>query len=238
VKHTSEDRYLGGKLTVLQPRDGFRAGLDAVMLAAAVPARAGDVVLELGAGVGTASLCLAHRIPHCRVTGVEIDPDTAALARENVARNGLSERVAIAGGDALAGDLRGDYHHVFANPPFHGDQGQKSPDENRERAKRDGRGLGAWVEAGLKRTHSRGTLTLIFRADRLGEVLSAAPETGVSVFPLWPHAGDQAKRVIVQVVKGSSAPLRMLSGLVLHEGDGKYTREADAVLRGEAALIL
>jgi tRNA1(Val) A37 N6-methylase TrmN6 len=238
VSDTTEDKFLGGKLTIRQSRDGFRAGFDAVMLAAAVPAGAGDTVLELGAGVGTASLCLARRVTDCSITGIEIDAGIAAIARENVSINAMAERVTIVEGDVLGSALRGDYHRVFANPPFHGDDGQKSSHEGRERAKRDASGLAAWVEAGLKRTRSRGTLTLIFRADRLAEVLAAAPESGVSVYPLWPRAGEAAKRVIVQIVKGSSAPLQMLSGLVLHENGGKYTREADALLRGEANLEL
>jgi len=238
VSETTEDRFLAGKLIVHQPRDGFRAGLDAVMLAAAVPARDGETALELGAGVGTACLCLARRVADCAVTGVEIDPATAALARENVSHNSFADRVTITEGDALGPGLRGDYDHVFANPPFHVDDGQSSPNAGRERAKRDQTGLASWVEAGLKRTRSHGTLTLIFRADRLGEVLSAAPETGASVFPLWPRQGEPAKRVIVQIVKGSSAPLRMLAGLALHESDGRYTHEADAVLRGESGIDL
>jgi tRNA1(Val) A37 N6-methylase TrmN6 len=236
VSETTEDRFLGGKLILRQPRDGFRAGLDAVMLAAAVPVHAGEAVLELGAGVGTASLCLARRVADCAIACVEIDPATAALARENVLHNSLADRVTVVEGDALGTALRGDYHHVFANPPFHGENGQRSPNEGRERAKRDEHGLAAWVDAALKRTRSRGTLTVIFRADRLAEVLSAAPETGVAVFPLWPRQGEAAKRVIAQIVKGSSAPLNVLPGLVLHESNGRYTREADAVLTGEGGI--
>jgi tRNA1(Val) A37 N6-methylase TrmN6 len=177
-------------------------------------------------------------VPDCAITGIEIDPDMVALARQNVLRNLMDARLTIVEGDALGPELRGDYHHAFANPPFHGDDGQQSPNESRERAKRDAKGLGAWIEAGLKRTRPRGTMTLVFRADRLREVLAAAPLTGVSVFPLWPREGEEAKRVIVQILKNSSAPLQMLSGLVLHEADGRYTPKADAVLKGEASLEL
>ena len=238
MSEITEDGFLGGKLIVRQPRDGFRAGLDAVILAAAVPARAGETVLELGVGVGTASLCLARRVADCAITGVEIDRAIAGLARENVLLNSLADHVTIVEADALGSEVQAEYHHVFANPPFHGEGGQSSPHAGRERAKRDERGLSVWVDAGLKRTRSRGTLTFIFRADRLREVLSAAPKTGVSVFPLWPRAGEAAKRVIVQVTKGSSAPLRLLPGLVLHATDGCYTREADAMLRCEASLTI
>ncbi len=234
----TEDRFLDGRVTVRQPSDGFRAGLDAVMLAAAVPAESRDAVLELGAGCGTASLCLAARVSTCRVTGIEIDPGLVALARENAAVNGAAERVSFLEADALGEELRGDFNHVFANPPFHQATGQISANERRERAKRDETGLAAWASAGLRRVRSRGSLTMIVRADRLLDVLTAAPEMGVVVFPLWPRSGEPAKRILVQVRKGSSAPLEIQAGLVLHDASGKYTPEAEQVLRGRAALPL
>lgn len=234
----TEDRFLDGRVTVRQPSSGFRAGLDAVMLAAAVPAESGDAVLEMGAGCGTASLCLAARVSGCTITGVEIDRALVELARENAVANGVAARVSFLEADALGRDLRGEFDHVFANPPFHHTTGQVSPIERRERAKRDEKGLDAWVTAGLKRVRSRGSLTLIVRADRLQDVLAAAPGTGVIVFPLWPRSGDPAKRVIIQVRKSSSAPVELLPGLVLHEDSGRYTNQADDVLRGRTALEL
>jgi tRNA1Val (adenine37-N6)-methyltransferase len=236
VTETTEDRFLDGRVTVRQPSLGFRAGLDAVMLAAAIPAESGDAVLELGAGCGTASLCLAARVGECKITGVEIDEGLVALARENAAANGMATRVWFREADALGHELRGEFDHVFANPPFHHATGQNSPDERRERAKRDENGVTAWTSAGLKRVRSRGSLTMIVRADRLRDVLVAMPETGVIVFPLWPRSGELAKRVLVQVRKGSSAPLEVQPGLVLHEASGKFTGEAEDVLRGRKAL--
>lgn len=232
------DRFLGGAIAVRQPGDGFRAGLDAVMLAAAVPAKRNDEVLELGAGVGTASLCLAARVRDCTVAGAEFDAVLVALANENARENGMQERVTFFECDVLSVALRGDYDHVFANPPFHHDSGRSSPHAGRARAKQDNGRLAEWVRVGLKRTRSGGTFTVIVRADRLAEVLGALPESGVTIFPLWPTQGHEAKRVIVQAAKGSAAPPRVAAGLVLHEADGHYTREADAVLRGETSLDL
>jgi tRNA1(Val) A37 N6-methylase TrmN6 len=236
VIETTDDTFLGGRVKVRQPSSGFRAGLDAVMLAAAVPAENGDTTLELGSGCGTASLCLAARVGECAVTGVEIDKTLVDLACANAALNGVASRVSFVEGDALGHTLLGEFDHVFANPPFHQPTGQISPNKRRERAKRDEKGLGVWVTAGLKRAHSSGSLTMIVRADRLREVLVAMPETGVIVFPLWPRAGETAKRIVVQVRKGSLGPLQVLPGLVLHQASGKYTDEADDVLRGRAAL--
>jgi tRNA1(Val) A37 N6-methylase TrmN6 len=126
----------------------------------------------------------------------------------------------------------------MCNPPFHGPDGMPSPNAARERALRGGRRLRDWFDAGLKRTASRGTLTAIVRADRLKEVIAHLPEAGVSVFPLWPKPVDPAKRVIVQVQRGRRSQSVILPGLVLHDDTGKYTPEADAVLRGQRPLVL
>ncbi len=135
--------------------------------------------------------------------------------------------------------LRRPVDHVFCNPPFHGDDGQVSPDAARARALQDGGQLVQWLVAGVKRTAPKGTFTAILRADRLGEALAALPERGVTVFPLWPRAGEPAKRVIVQVRKGSRAPLAVAAGA----GSARCRRapiplEADAILRGGASLAL
>jgi tRNA1(Val) A37 N6-methylase TrmN6 len=238
VMATTEDRFLGGRVLVRQPEDGFRAGLDAVMLAAAVPARAGENALELGAGTGTASLCLVHRVGVISITGIEIDPTLVELANANAAANGMNDRASFVTGDALAppAPLRREFEHVFCNPPFH--EGEVSPDTARARALQDDGRLTDWLAIGLKRTASGGTFTVILRADRMAEALAAMPERGVVIFPLWPRAGVAAKRVIIQVRQGARAPLEILSGLVLHEADGRYTPEADAVLRDGASLAL
>lgn len=229
------DTFLNGRVAVRQLEHGFRAGLDAVMLAAAVPAKAGDEVLELGAGAGTASLCLAARTA-CKATGVEIDAELAALANENAAANGLTARFVAADIFDLPSELKRDFAHVFCNPPFH--EGEASPDAAKDRALRDAGRLGDWLSQGLKRTVSGGSFTVILRADRLSEALSHLPTRGQAIFPLWPRAGTPAKRVVVQVRKGSAAAPVLLPGLVLHEADGRYTVAADAVLRDGASLAL
>jgi len=235
----TEDRFLGGKVVVRQRKDGFRAGLDAVMLAAAVPARRGDEVLELGSGAGTAGLCLAVRVAGVRLVGAEIESELVTLANQNASTNGIGERVVFVTVDVLElpTDMRRDYDHVMCNPPFHAG-GRVSPDEMRAGALHDAGELAEWLTVGVKRTKSGGTFTAILRSDRMGEALAALPATGVSVYPLHPHVGEAAKRVIVQVRKASRAPLQMLHGLVLHEAGGAYTAEADAVLRGEKGLTL
>lgn len=235
----TEDRFLGGRVVLRQRKDGFRSGLDAVMLAAAVPADAGQSVLELGSGAGAASLCLATRVPGVTVTGAEIESELVALSNANATANGLGARVVFVTVDVLdlPPDMKRDYDHVLCNPPFHAG-GEISPDEMRAGALHDDGVLAEWLDVGVKRTRSGGTFTCVLRADRLSEALGALPPLGVSVFPLWPHAGEDAKRVLLQVKKGARTPLAMRGGLVLHQPDGRYTAEADAVLRGEMGLSL
>lgn len=233
----SAEKFLGGKVVVSQPENGFRAGLDAVMLAAAVPDAAN--ALELGSGAGTASLCLAARLPSIAVTGIEIDRALVKLAEENARANGMEKRVSFQTANifALPLDLKREYEAVLMNPPFHG-EGQSSPDPSRARALMDDGSLAAWLEAGLKRCVSGGSFTAILRADRLNEALGAMPETGITAFALWPKAGEPARRVLLQARKGSRAPFRLLPGMILHDQGGVYTREAEAILRGEGALAL
>jgi tRNA1(Val) A37 N6-methylase TrmN6 len=242
------DDFLGGSISVLQPRAGHRAGSDAVVLAAAVPARAGDRVLDAGAGVGVAGLCLAARVPGVEMTAVEIDPKLCALAEQNAARNGFAESFRVVNGDVgwlasklrAAGLVREGYHHVMANPPFHAEGAvRKTPDEAKAAAHvmRAG-GLGGWIRFLATMAAPKGRLTLIHRPDSLGELLGHLKGRfgDIAVFPLFPKRGEPAVRIIVQGRKGSRAGLKFLQGLVLHEVDGSYTDAAEAVLRGGAAL--
>jgi tRNA1Val (adenine37-N6)-methyltransferase len=231
------ETFLDGRVKIAQPESGFRSGLDAVMLAAAVPAQTGQTALELGAGAGTASLCLLARVPGLVLTGVEIDKSLAALAGDNAAANEMRADFLCADIFALPPELKRDFDQVFCNPPFHG-EGQISPNEMRATALMDQGRLEEWLRIGLQRTISGGFFTAILRADRLNQALAALPEKGVAVFPLWPKVGESAKRVLVQVRKGSNAPFALLPGLVLHQVNGAWTPEADDVLRRGNALAL
>ena len=231
------ETFLDGRVKVVQPDSGFRSGLDAVMLAAAVPAAAGQTALELGAGSGAASLCLMARVGGMRVTGVERDAALAALARDNAAANGADCTFVAADIFALPAELKRGFDSVFANPPFHG-EGQSSPDAARAAALMDNGALSEWLKLGLQRTVSGGFFTTILRADRFNEALGALPGRGLCAFPLWPRQGKAAKRVIVQVRKGSNAPFVLLPGMVLHQPDGSYTLAAEAILRHGGALEL
>ncbi|AZB62829.1 methyltransferase domain-containing protein [Cereibacter sphaeroides] len=217
----TSDGFLGGRLTVLQPRRGYRAATDPVLLAAAVPASAGQSVLELGCGAGVASLCLAARVPGLRLAGLELQPAYAALARENAAMNGVALEVVEGDLSAMPAVLRRSFHHVIANPPYYpAGGGTGAADPGRERAMREETPLALWIEAAVRRLAPRGVLSLIFGADRLPDALAALDgRMGSSVLlPLQPREGRPAKRVILQSRKGGRAPFRLLPPFVLHEG--------------------
>lgn len=240
----TEDRLLGGRIVVRQPRDGFRVAIDTVLLAAAVPAEPGERIFEPGAGVGAAALCLAARVPDVRVVGIELQPALVKLAGENARLNGMQASIDImsgAVGAALPPRLSGQYDQVMANPPYlEAAAAQAPPDAAKAAAHVEGEAdLSVWTGCAHQLLRRGGTLTMIHRPDRLELLLSALAGGfgGITVFPLWPHAGRPARRVIVRAVRGSRAPLILAGGLVLHEVDGGYTAAADAALRGGSLEI-
>ena len=234
---------LDGRVVLRQPARGYRAGLDAALLAAACDAAPGQRVIEAGCGAGGALLAAAARRPETRFMGVERDPDALALARENIAANGLQGRVeAVAGDVALrfSGLGLAPFDAALANPPFFDDpDALRGPAAERRGAWMADDGLEAWTGFLSKAVREGGTITLIHRADRLADILALlAPKAGsAQVRPVLPFADQPAKRVIVRAVKTGKAPLRLLPALVLHARDGgKHTAETEAILRGEAAL--
>jgi tRNA1(Val) A37 N6-methylase TrmN6 len=238
MMETTRDRFLGGRIAVRQPTEGFRAGHDSVLLAAAVPAKAGERVLELGAGAGIAALCLAARVPGLEVTGIELDPELVALANANAAENGMAERLRFVQGDAHA-VVADRFDHAFFNPPFHRVSGQVSPSAARDRAKRDVADLVTqWARIALAQVNEGGSVTAIVSAERQAEIVAAAAGSGVTLLPLLPHAGEAPKRVIARMRKGTARPTRTLSGFVLHDREGRNSEAAEAVLRHSAALPL
>ena len=243
----TEDAVLGGRLVLRQPRRGHRVGHDAILLAAATQARAGEQVVELGGGVGAAGLALAHRLPGLSVTLVEIDPALAGLARDNAQRNGLGDRVKVVTLDVAAsaqvfagsGLVEGSAAHVMMNPPFNDPARQNaSPDAGRRLAHVGSDDtLLVWMRRANSLLAPSGALTLIWRADGLGDVLAACAGFGaIAVLPIHPKPQAAAIRVLVRAVKGSRAPLALLPGLTLNGADGKPSAEVEEILRAGEAL--
>lgn len=241
----SEDTLLGGRVRLRQPREGYRAAIDPVLLAAAIPANPVDTVLDIGCGVAAAALCLAVRVAGCRVTGIETQRELVRLAGDNVMLNDLFGRVMVMSGDLLRPPPRlepGSFTHVMANPPFlEAGAATAPPDAGKAAANVEGDAdLAAWVRFALTMVRPKGSVTFIHRADRLDHLLAQLSGRAgeIIVFPLWAGQNKPAKRVIVRARKSVAAPTRLTPGLVLHEADGRYTAAADAVLRNGAALPL
>jgi tRNA1(Val) A37 N6-methylase TrmN6 len=236
----TDGTLLGGRVQHAQPAAGHRTGLEPVLLAAAVPARPGERVLEGGTGSGAALLCLVARVPGLRGLGVERDPTMAALARANMAANGF-DGISVIADDLLAVRPDGVFDHALANPPWHG-AGTASPESLKETAKRGAPGLiAAWAQRLAAPLRHRGTLSLIVAATALPAGLAALAAAGCgspAVLPLWPRPGRPAGLMLVQGIKGGRGACRVLPGLVLHADGGGFTAAAEAVLRGGEALTL
>ncbi len=241
------DTLLGGRLSLVQSAAGHRAGTDAVLLAAAADIRDGDRFVDVGAGVGTAGLALALR---CQgATGILLEADAAAarLARENCARNGLDTRVRVLEANLFAKPLPADLRFetaslVVSNPPFHLEgEVRSSPDPGRAAAHvLASRTHQDWVRAMLALLAPKGRFVVIHRPEALPALLegSAGRVGALVVKPVQARRGGDAMRILLGGIKGSRAPLRIAPAFVLHEADGSFTPEAEAVHRGEAVLVL
>jgi tRNA1(Val) A37 N6-methylase TrmN6 len=240
---TTEDGFLGGRLLLRQPRKGYRAGMDAALLAAACDAGPGQRVIEAGCGAGAALLSAAVRRPESPFVGLERDPAALALARANIEANGLAGRVEAVEGQVSQKPTSlglNPFDAALANPPFFDDPGAiRGPAPERAGAWMADDGLEAWTRFLLKAVREGGTITLIHRADRMVDILALlGPGAGsFRIRPVHPFADEPAKRVLVRAIKTGKAPLVLLPALVLHDREGgKHTAEAEAILRGEAAL--
>lgn len=239
----AESALLGGRVRLRQPVKGYRAGMDAALLAAAVDARPGDRLIEAGCGVGAVLMQVAARRPDVALTGLERDATAAGLARENAALNGVDDRTTILSGDVAQGFRALDlppFDWAVSNPPFFDDPGAlRAPGPGKMGAWMADDGLQAWTGFLLKSVREGGKIVVIHRADRLADLLALLGDKAGSfaIRPIQPYADQPAKRVLVQAIKTGKAPLRLLPPLVLHDRtDAKHSPEAEAILRGKAHL--
>lgn len=240
--------FLGGKIKLAQARTGHRAGTDAILLAALVEPRDADLVIDAGAGTGAAGLCVAARFAEARLRLVEIDADHVTLAEDNIAENGFSSRMSVIKADLFddfaareaLGLTQEDATCVITNPPFLDlarDRSTPDPDKARAHVMPEG-GLARWIKSCRAMLAPHGRFHLIHRADRLTDVLDAVVVGfgALTIRPVYPRPQETASRILVSAVKGSRAPLKIAPGFILHEADGRFTPEADALHRGLAGF--
>jgi tRNA1(Val) A37 N6-methylase TrmN6 len=242
----SDDGLLDNRVRLLQPARGYRVAIDAVLLAAAVPARAGERVIDIGCGAGAAALCLMARlaaagVTDVRVIGLEVQPRLAALARRNAGRNGFAERMEIVAGDVAAPpQVLGTFDHVMTNPPYlPAARADLPPDRSKALATVESTAdLAVWMAFCLQVLRPGGTLSLVHRADRQAEIvdLLRPHAADIAILPLLPQEGVVARRLLLRLRQGRDGKVRILPGMVLHRAGGEYTPAAEAVLRGAQPL--
>ncbi len=242
---TTTDALLSGRVNLKQPEQGYRVSTDAVFLAASVDAKAGQKILDVGAGVGAAMLCLAARVPDCQVTGLEVQKPLAELAMENIVLNGFEGRADIKIGDIRdsPSDLESNsFHHVISNPPYfaYGEKAKSSQSFKATSFHEETANLQQWINFCTKMARPRGYVNIIYDTQRVDELvrLMSGSLKEIVIFPLWSKQGRAAKRVIIRGRKGVDSPACLSPGLIVHQDDGSYTTWAAAVLSNMEPLNL
>lgn len=233
----SQDDFLGGRLSLKQPVKGYRVTSDSVFLAASINLNKGDNVLDVGAGSGGLLSLIAARlegdIKNFTLHGIEIQQDLILLARENAFQG-----IEYYQGDILS-DVKGcepnSYHHVISNPPYY-EKGKISSSPYKTKAVAHGDDLPdlkVWIDRCLRMVRPKGFLTLVHRADRLDDIITAlnAKAGGVIIYPMRSIAEKDANRVIIRAQKDSNGLLALKFGMIVHKSDGNYTDAAENTLR-------
>ncbi len=247
VRGITVDTILDGSVKIIQPAKGYRIAIDPIFLAAATPIHAGAKILDVGCGVGAAGFCVLARakkqdIANVILTGVDTQKILIDHAVENAALNEFTGQSRFIHADiANPSDtiMDAEFDHVFTNPPYlSAKSADPSPDPSKATANIESTAdLAAWIEFCARKLKPKGSLTMIHRADRAGEIMALLPPDcwTVALFPLWPKLGQEAKRIIIQAYKRPGAA-RILPGLVLHETNGSYTQDAAKIVKSNAAL--
>ena len=240
---TQEIYVLNKRVKLIHTEKGFKTSIDSVLLAAACPARAGDHILDMGSGVGGAGLCVLTRVEGIKLTGVELQAEHVELAKRNAVANLFQERCEFINSDIRDYKNENAFDHIICNPPYlEAGAHLRSPHEEKATAMghEDVLTMKDWIDVGHECLKSKGSLTMIHRADKTDKIIQALGKRfgAVEIIPLWPKQGEDAKRVIIRAVKHRKTPATLHAGLVLHDGNGEYTQEAEKILRHAEGLCL
>jgi tRNA1(Val) A37 N6-methylase TrmN6 len=240
------DKILGGRVGLYQPATGYRVAIDPVFLAASIPCTPADTILDVGMGVGAASLCLAARVPGCKVIGLELQRPLVRLAAQNIELNHLKGRVEVLQGSLTQPPPRlapSSLSHVMANPPYYQtSRGTPSPSLTKQLSNSLEAGLvelKSWVQFACLMVRPQGTVTFIYPAELMDQllVLLYGKLGHLTICPLWAAEGRAASRVLIRGVKNVNGPSTLCPGLTLHGPEGKYTPTAEGILRHAQPLV-
>ena len=237
-ENTTVDDFLGGLIKLRQPKIGYRATSDAVMVAAAVPAKEGETILDVGCASGIVGLCIGARVPNVPITGVEIQSELVELACQNAELNGQNLTVIKADISKRVSNLHGiQFHHVVTNPPFYTETPARQSQQV-EMAYKQVVPLKKWIDFCLRHLRAKGTFTIIHRTESVPEILSLLNGRlgGIRLIPIWPKQGVNPKRVIIQGIMNSKKPFEIHPGFVMHHHDDTRTDEAERIMREGVSL--
>ncbi|MBO0664130.1 methyltransferase [Jiella sp. MQZ9-1] len=247
-----KDAFYDGRFAALQPRGwGYRSGLDALLLAACVPADCTGRIADLGAGSGVVGLAASLKAERATVTLVERQAIMAALCQASLAlpdNAALTSRLTVIEADLgakravreAAGLCDGAFDLVLTNPPFHPISYRRPPDPVRDNAlfAADDMTLDRWFAVSAALIAARGRLVTVLRTDLLGAALAGLGSRfgGTAVLPVHTRAGAPAERIVIATAKGSRAPLKLLPGLALQTADGQPSDLSRAIAGGRATI--
>jgi len=250
IHATTLDKFLDGNNTIEQLKDGGRSGSDTILLSAAVPAKFGDVVLEIGTGNATASIALAHFVKDIEIVAIDNDDTNVSLAQRNVQLNDMNTQITIKNLDILDTKIRSHlisskmnilFDHIFMNPPYFDSQKNIIPTSHHNKIAKtfSVNDLPRWIDAANNLLKHNGTLTIINKVENLLSMINSLGNHGsINILPLTSKGGKDADRVIVQLKKGSKSKARLLYPLIMHDENGHYTDTVEKILRGNSRLTL
>lgn len=230
----TNDTFYNGRLKIKQPQSGYRFSMDAVVLANLAEIKPADRVLDLGTGCGVIALILAHLHPGIQVYGVEIQKEQADIAAANVNENAMSDRIAIFHQDiknTTPSMTSGVVDVVICNPPhIEKKSGRINPDNGLAIARHEIKiTMDELIDTAERMLGISGRFILIYPAERMVETISKMRAANIEpkkMTLIYTKPDTNAKRILIEGVKGGKSGITTTPPLIIHNEDGSYTKKA------------